>query len=394
MFLSAKANSTVKNVLSTNTAFFCNTGMTNMTSKVIFTGLFSFLIFCVHTKVFAYSGQLKPPYEADHAPADSKAVQPAKNSIKANSSRTDNSTVAKKPTVKPSAGTASQLTLKQKLSLLEKKQTHSTDHFIFDLPVTYNKKVAGWISFFQTRGKNFFRNWLEKSTKYMPLLQSELRRAGLPTDLAYMVMIESGFSATAISTASAVGPWQFIENTGKSYGLKQNWWLDERRDIKKSTAAAIQYLRDLRREFGSWYLVAASYNMGENGLRKRIKKYGTNDYWELVKLRALPQETQDYVPKILAALMIAKAPNLYGFRDIDAQYPLQYEVISAPGGTNLDYMADYLSVTRKSMRELNAELILGYIPKQISSHPIRIPLGSLGVAKQYFRDQSKKYALD
>ncbi len=286
------------------------------------------------------------------------------------------------------------LTLKQKLNLLEKKQTHQTDHFIFDLPVTYNKKVATWIAFFQTKGKTFFRNWLEKSTKYMPLLQSELRKAGLPTDLAYMVMIESGFSATAVSHAQAVGPWQFIPATGQTYGLRQNWWLDERRDIKKSTAAAISYLQDLKQEFGSWYLVAASYNMGEGGLRRKIKRYGTNDYWQLVKFRALPQETQDYVPKILAALMIAKAPNLYGFRNIDSQYPLQYESVWAPGGTDVEHLADYLNVTRKSLRDLNSELILGYIPKQHSGHAIRIPLGSTQLARQFFKDQNKKYALD
>lgn len=286
------------------------------------------------------------------------------------------------------------VTLRQKLKLLEKKQTNRSDHFIFDLPVTYNKKVATWISFFQTRGKNFFRNWLEKSTKYMPLLQSELKKAGLPTDLAYMVMIESGFSATAVSTASAVGPWQFIESTGRSYGLKKNWWLDERRDIKKSTQAAIRYMKDLHREFGSWYLVAASYNMGENGLRRQIRKHGTNDYWQLVKLKALPAETQDYVPKILAAMMIAKAPNLYGFRDIDAQYPLQYEVVWAPSGTDLENLADHLNITRKAIKDLNAELLLGYIPRQIDGHHIRIPLGSLGVARQFFREQNKKYALD
>ena len=286
------------------------------------------------------------------------------------------------------------ITLKQKLKMLEKKQTYQTDHFIFDLPVTYNKKVATWIAFFQTKGKTFFRNWLEKSTKYMPLLQSELRKAGLPTDLAYMVMIESGFSPTAVSHASAVGPWQFISATGQNYGLRQNWWLDERRDIKKSTTAAILYLKDLHNEFGSWYLVAASYNMGEGGLRRQIRRYGTNDYWQLVKFRALPQETQDYVPKILAALMIAKAPNLYGFRDIDSQYPLQYEVVWAPGGTDVENLADYLNVTRKSLRELNSELILGYIPKQLSRHPIRIPLGSTHLAKQFFNDQNKKYALD
>lgn len=283
----------------------------------------------------------------------------------------------------------SELSLREKLKLLEKKQTHRTEHFIFDLPVTYNKKVSQWISYFQTRGKNFFRDWLEKSSKYMPLLQSELKSAGLPTDLAYMVMIESGFSAQAVSTANAVGPWQFIESTGNNYGLKKNWWLDERRDIKKSTQAAIRYLKTLHSEFKSWYLVAASYNMGENGLRRQIKKYGTTDYWELVRRGALPLETQDYVPKILAALMIAKAPNLYGFRDIDEQFPLQYEVVYAPSGTDLDDLADHLSVTRKSLKDLNSELVLGYVPRQVDGHHIRIPLGALSLARQYFQLQNK-----
>lgn len=344
--------------------------------KILISYLFVFVFFPAVAK--AYTGNLKPAYEGVE---QTPITQNKKSQIKDGASQLNTES-------------NSSSALRKKLALIEKKQTHKTDHFIFDLPVTYNKKVATWIAFFQTKGKNFFRNWLEKSTKYMPLLQSELKKAGLPTDLAYMVMIESGFSANAISTAQAVGPWQFIQNTGKSYGLRQNWWLDERRDIKKSTGAAIRYLKDLKEEFGSWYLVAASYNMGEGGLRRQIRKYQTNDYWELVKLRALPQETQDYVPKILAALMISKAPNLYGFRDIDAQYPLQYEVVLAPGGTNLDEMADHLNVTRKSMRELNSELILGYIPKEINGHPIRIPLGSLSVAKKYFRDQTLRYALD
>ena len=286
------------------------------------------------------------------------------------------------------------LTLKEKLKILEQKQNGKNEHFIFDLPVTYNHKVSYWISYYQTRGKNFFRNWLEKSSKYMPYIQAELKKAGLPGDLGYMVMIESGFSATAISTASAVGPWQFIPSTGKQYGLTQNYWIDERRDLQKSTKAAIRYMTDLHAEFGSWYLVAASYNMGEGGLRSKIKKFGTKDYWELVRLGALPQETQDYVPKILAALMIAKAPNLYGFRNLDHEFPLSYEFVKAPPGTDIELLADYLSVTRKSLKDLNAELVLGYIPKTTKQHWIRVPVGSLGVAQQFFRDQNKKFALD
>lgn len=282
------------------------------------------------------------------------------------------------------------LTLRQKLMLLEQKQTGKTDHFIFDLPVTYNKKVSFWIYYFQGRGKNFFRNWLEKASKYMPQIQNDLKNAGLPMDLAYMVMIESGFSATAVSTADAVGPWQFIQSTGRNFGLRQTYWVDERRDLSKSTQAAIKYLKSLYQEFGSWYLVAASYNMGENGLRKQIKRHQTKDYWELVRRKALPQETQDYVPKILAAMMIAKAPNLYGFRNLEPHSPLAKEQIFAPPGTDLELLADYLNVTRKSLKDMNAEMILGYIPKEAAGHVIRIPKGSQAAAEQFFREQNKK----
>ncbi len=287
-----------------------------------------------------------------------------------------------------------QMSLKEKLKLLDQKQTGQTDHFIFDLPVTYNHKVSYWISYFQVKGKRFFRDWLEKSSKYMPYIQAELKKAGLPGDLGYMVMIESGFSANAVSTAEAVGPWQFIRSTGKAYGLNQSFWLDERRDLEKSTQGAIKYLQDLHKEFGSWYLVAASYNMGENGLRRQIKKHQTKDYWELVRRGALPLETQEYVPKILAALMIAKAPNLYGFRNLNHEYPSKYEYVKAPSGTDLDLLADHISITRKSLRDINAELLLGYVPRQVQYHWIRIPAGSLSVAQNFFREQNKKFALD
>lgn len=286
------------------------------------------------------------------------------------------------------------LSLKQKLQLLEQKQTGKTEHFIFDLPVTYNAKVSNWINYFQGRGKTFFRGWLEKSHKYMPAIQNQLKSAGLPTDLAYMVMIESGFSSNAISSAGAVGPWQFIGSTGKNYGLNQSHWLDERRDLQKSTQAAVKYLKDLYKEFGSWYLVAASYNMGEGGLRRRIKKYGTSDYWELVRLNALPQETQDYVPKILAAMMISKAPNLYGFRNLEKSSPINYEKVIAPAGTDIDLLADQLNVTRKSLKDLNSELVAGYIPRHVGGHIIKIPDGSKNLAKEYFRTLDKKLSLD
>jgi membrane-bound lytic murein transglycosylase D len=264
---------------------------------------------------------------------------------------------------------------------------------IFDLPVTYNEKVSRWVAYFQHRGQKWFREWLERASIYMPMIQNELRKANLPTDLAYMVMIESGFSPNAVSHASAVGPWQFIEPTGKRYGLRATYWLDERRDLKKSTLAAIRYLKDLHAEFGSWYLVAASYNMGENGLRRQIRKHGTTDYWTLIRRNALPQETQDYVPKILAAMLIAKAPSLYGFRSLERLNPLEYDVINVPGGTDLDELAEHLGVTRKSIKDLNAELVLGYIPRGVTSHYIRIPRGSARTVSQYIHGK-KSYSFD
>lgn len=258
----------------------------------------------------------------------------------------------------------------------------SQSPLIFDLPVTYNNQVSHWVNHYQTYGQKWFRNWLERASRYVPYIQEELRKANLPTDLAYMVMIESGFSMVAKSSADAVGPWQFIEATGTRYGLSKNWWLDERRDIRKATLAAIRYIKDLHDEFKSWYLVAAAYNMGENGLRKMIKKHNTRDYWKLVQKKAIPKETQQYVPKILAAMLISKAPSLYGFRDLERMEPLEYDVISAPGGTDLDQLADVLGVTRKSLRDLNAELLLGYIPKNVRFHNIRVPKGASTIAMQ------------
>lgn len=254
---------------------------------------------------------------------------------------------------------------------------------IFDLPVTYNRRVAFWLNYFQTNGRNWFREWLEKSTRYMPFIQKELRQAGMPADLAFMVMIESGFNPYARSPANAVGPWQFIGATGKRYGLQQNWWLDERKDYRKATQAAIRYMKDLYEEFGSWYLVSASYNMGENGLRRRIKRAGTRDFWTLSKKGLLPQETVDYVPKILAVMLIAKAPSLYGFRDLAKMDVLDYEVVSMQGGTDLRHLADHLGITHKSLKDLNAELLLGYIPLQVDKHTIRIPKGARSLVIDY-----------
>ncbi len=273
----------------------------------------------------------------------------------------------------------------------KKNNTRPNEVLMFDLPVTYNKQVSYWISYYQTKGQKWFREWLTRSSKFLPYIQRELKREHLPLDLGYMVMVESGFSPIAKSVANAVGPWQFIRTTGERYGLRTSWWLDERRDFKKSTLAAARYIKDLYSEFGSWYLVIASYNMGENGLRRKVMKYQTKDYWKLIQLKALPQETQEYIPKILAAMLIAKAPNLYGFRDLEVMEPLEYDLVNVKGGLDLDKIAEALGVTRKSLRDLNAELLSGYVPPQIKNHSIKVPKGAASLVSKYLAQNPTAY---
>lgn len=247
---------------------------------------------------------------------------------------------------------------------------------VFDIPLTYNHKVKQWIEYYQTTGRPWFQKWLERSSRFAPTIREQMREAGLPQDLLYVAMIESGFSPLATSSAQAVGIWQFIPTTAKQYGLNINWWLDERKNHYKSTVAAIRYKQDLYKIFGSWYLVAASYNTGENRILKIIKKYGTNDFWELARRKALPDETINYVPKIIAAALIAKSPALYGFRNIKYKLPYQYELASVPGGTDLENLSKLLGINSSHLIELNPELTKGFIPRDVREHKIKVPIGS------------------
>jgi hypothetical protein len=188
------------------------------------------------------------------------------------------------------------------------KDTH------FDIPVVVNSRVEFWVDYFTGRGRGFFEKCLERSEFFIPYIDPLLKQNGLPEDLVYLAMIESGFNNLARSRAKAVGPWQFITATGKRYGLMVNWWVDERRDIAKSTLAAVEYLRDLYGMFHSWELAAAAYNSGEAKIARAIQRYGTKDFWELSRHRYLRQETRDYVPKIIAAAIISKNRELFGFK--------------------------------------------------------------------------------
>lgn len=236
-----------------------------------------------------------------------------------------------------------------------------------------NPRVLYWIKVFQKNDKNYFNSWLIKSKKKLPKIKLLLKKQGLPEDLAYLPLIESGLNPKAVSSANAVGYWQFIAPTAKHYGLKINWWLDERRDLTKSTWAAGLYLQKLYNQFEDWYLALSAYNMGETRLTRLIRQHKTRDFWVLSKKRNFPKETKDYVPKFLAAALIAKNPAFYGFELNNSIQPLSYTYQFVPGGTDLYQIARQLKISKSEMKDLNPELLRAYIPENITSHRIRVP---------------------
>jgi membrane-bound lytic murein transglycosylase D len=239
--------------------------------------------------------------------------------------------------------------------------------------------VEGFILYFQTVIREKFSNWLAQSSKYTPLMRSVLQENGLPEDLVYLSLIESGFNPYAYSRSKAVGLWQFIAPTGKRYGLKVNAWVDERRDPEKSTLAAALYLRDLYDLFECWYLAAAGYNAGEGKIARGMKRYRTEDFWELTKHRFLKRETKDYVPQMIAAALIAKNPEGYGFENIEYEEPLCYDKVKVPEATDLRSVAKACEVSVEDLRDLNPELLRVYTPPNVSDYEMKIPCGKKGI---------------
>ena len=245
----------------------------------------------------------------------------------------------------------------------------------FDIPIVINEKVEHFIQYFQTTAKNRFANWLARSEKYIPFMRNVLKETGLPEDLVYLALIESGFNPYAYSRSKASGPWQFIYLTGKRYGLKVNWWVDERRDPEKSTVAAAKYLKDLYDMFECWYLAAAGYNAGEFKIVRAMKRYRTEDFWELTKYPFLKQETKNYVPQMIAAALIAKDPEAYGFTGIEYQEPLRYDKVQVPPLMDLQLIARTADAPLEEIKDLNPELLRGCIPPDEPGYEIRIPYG-------------------
>lgn len=242
-------------------------------------------------------------------------------------------------------------------------------------PLVHNEFVEKWIQFFSVNptGRATFEKWLTRSTRYIPIMKQVLREEGLPEDLIYLSMIESGFNPRAFSRASAVGPWQFIKPTGVRYGLEVSTWIDERRDIVKSTRAAAKYLGELHSIFGSWYLAAAGYNAGEGRVLSAVREERTRNFWELSRKKGMFRaETRDYVPKIIAAALIAKNPEKYGFSQIAYESPLSWKLVTVGPKRDLKSVAQIANVDYEVVRIMNAELRLEVTPPD-RDYDVRVP---------------------
>ena len=250
----------------------------------------------------------------------------------------------------------------------EIKNTHS------DLPLMMTDQVAGYIDYFSGRGRENFENALVRSGRYREMIQRVFKEEGVPQDLIYLAQAESGFHPLALSRVGARGMWQFMSSRARGYGLKRSRWVDERQDPEKATRAAAHHLRDLYNQFGDWYLAMAAYNSGPGGVQSAVKRTGYADFWELYRRNALPRETRNYVPIILAVTIMAKNPEQYGLDKLQLDQPVPYDTIKIDYPVDLRLVAQCIGVTPYALQDLNPSLLRWTTPEN-GEFELRLPAG-------------------
>jgi membrane-bound lytic murein transglycosylase D len=251
------------------------------------------------------------------------------------------------------------------------------EHNAHDIQIPEQPKIMSYVEVFQNRLRDYIQNSLERGAKYMPMIQSVFRAEGLPLDLAYIPIIESSFKTNALSRANAKGPWQFMKGTAKDTGLHTDWFIDERSDPEKATVAAAKYLKTLSDMFdGDWALVLAAYNGGPGRVSRAIKRSGIDDFWKLsASSKYLPRETREYVPLVMAAMIVGRNPEQYGF-DVAAAVPVEYEKVMIPQAVDLRRVAEWAGTTVDEIQSLNPELRRWTTPVKYPDYEMKVPKGT------------------
>lgn len=245
-----------------------------------------------------------------------------------------------------------------------------------DIPIPLNERVLQYVQLFQTRLRDHIEGGLTRGQQYLPMIQEVFRAEGIPLDLAYIPLIESAFKPSALSRARAKGVWQFMRGTATENGLKTDWFIDERADPEKATQAAARYLKTLRQMFeGDWLLALASYNGGPGRVQRAMQRAKTADFWQLSSnAKYLPRETREYVPMILAAIIIARNPAQYGFT-LNDEPPLRYEKVAVTRAVDLRRVAEWAGVSVDEIQTLNPELRRWTTPLRDSGYELKVPEG-------------------
>jgi membrane-bound lytic murein transglycosylase D len=256
---------------------------------------------------------------------------------------------------------------------------------IYDIDVPMNARVLAFVQLLSGRLKSFLEEGLSRGVQFLPMVQDVFRAEGLPLDLAYVPLIESAFKPTALSRAKAGGIWQFMRGTGLENGLTHDWYIDERADPEKATRAAAKYLKTLNAMFdGDWHLALASYNGGPGRVQRAMRRSGHSDFWRLSASTAyLPRETRDYVPLVLAAIIIARNPIGYGL-DVEPIDPPRFETVSLPTAIDLRRLSTWIGTPVETIRTLNPELRQWMTPLKAAEYELKIPQGTGDILRAHF----------
>ena len=251
------------------------------------------------------------------------------------------------------------------------EQVHAT---VSQLPLQMTDPVLSYINYFSgERGRKTLIAGLRRAGRYKPLIQRILAEEGVPQELIYLAQAESGFLPRAVSNKAAVGMWQFVQWRGRQYGLNQSAYTDDRLDPEAATRAAARHLRDLYQKFGDWYLAIAGYNCGDGCVEKAVQRTGYADFWDLRARNAIPKETTNYVPIIVAMTIMHKNAKDYGLENVEADPPLEYDTIEVEAPTHLALVADIADRPVSDLRELNPSLLVNVAP---AGYSLRVPKGS------------------